>query len=112
MNIDIKPSMRIDTNLLTEQQALIANLVANLDCGRTGISIMRDRDALLGIQGILDAVADSTDDAVEFSHLDDYEGPECPGCTNPDNCDDCEYTDDPDVDPVCEDYIPPRDRRN
>ena len=63
---------------------------------------MRDRDALLGIQGILDAVADSTDLAVEFDRLDDYVGPECPGCTEPGNCDDCEYEEDPAVDPVCE----------
>ena len=101
MNVNIKPSMRIDTNLLTEQQTLIANLIANLECGRTGISIMRDKDALLGIQGILDAVADSVDDAVEVEALDDYAGPECPGCTNPGNCDDCEYEYDTAVDPVC-----------
>ena len=105
MHVDIMPPMRIDTNFLTKQQTLIANLIANLECGRTGISIMRDKDALLGIQGILDSVADSVDDAVEFdsfSHLDDYEGP---GCTNPGNCedcDDCEYQYDTDVDPVCE----------
>jgi hypothetical protein len=91
MNLDIKPSMTIDTDLLTEQQALIANLVANLDCGRTGISIMRDKDALLGIQGILDTIADCTDLAV---YLDAYEGPECPGCTNLDNCNICEYEED------------------
>jgi hypothetical protein len=102
MHVDIMPTMRIDTNLLTEQQALLANLITNLSCGRTGISIMRDKDALLGIRGILDAIADSVDDAIELDDLDDYSVPECPGCTEPGNCDDCEYTSDPDVDPVCE----------
>ena len=102
MNVNIKPSMTIDTNLLEQQRELIGRLVANLDCGRIGISVMRDRYALLGIQGILDAVADSTDDTIECNSLDDYAGPECPGCTTLDLCEDCEYEEDRDIDPVCD----------
>jgi len=39
-------------------------------------------------------------------HLDDCvecDGPECPGCTHPGNCVDCEYQYDTPVDPVCMD---------
>ena len=56
-------TMLIDTDLFTKQRALIGTLIGNLDNGRTGICIMRDRERLIGIQGILDAVADSVYDA-------------------------------------------------
>jgi len=156
-NVEIKPTLLIDTFLLEQQRDTIARLVANLESGRTGIAIKRDLDSLLGIQGTLDAIGNHADRAASvdedeiagyakqmvdgwdietcmesattslyefwcspagaadfegykeetilndsFSHLDDYEGPECPGCTEPGNCDDCEYERDLDVDPVCE----------
>jgi hypothetical protein len=85
-------SITIDTDLLTKQRALIGTLIGNLDCGRTGIAIMSDRTHLIGIQGILDAVADSVNGG---------EGPDCPGCGSPGNCDDCKYPFDTDFDPVC-----------
>ena len=106
MNVAVSPDLVIDTTELTKQRDLIDILVTNLESGRTGIAIMSDLDALNGIQGILDAVADAALDCIDID-----EGPDCPGCTNPGECDDCEYGDDPDVDPVCQDYIPPGDRR-
>ena len=134
MHVDIKPAIKIDTDLLEQQRELIGNLVANLESGRTGIAIRRDLDALIGIQGTLDAIGDAAERAASVDHddiadlakrlveewdietcmesaetalyefwispigADDYEcckeehvGPECPGCTHPSNCKDCEY---------------------
>ena len=95
MHVDIAPTMTIDTRLLEEQRELIGKLVDNLCNGRTGIAIKRDLSTLIGIQGILDRIADDID-PVEADGA-----PDCPGCTAPGNCEDCEYVDDPHVDPVC-----------
>lgn len=103
MNVRVTITETIDTDLLTKQRALIGTLIGSLDDGRLGHCIKRDRNTLLGIQGILDAIADSVPPDDSFSHLDDYdqlgcpiftdidEGPECPGCTHPGDCEDCEY---------------------
>ncbi len=100
MNVDIKPNLTVDTTELTNQRALIGNLVASLECGRTGIAIKRDLDALLGIQGTLDVIGNAAEHAASINH---DVGPDCPGCTNPGDCEDCEYEDDDDddLDPVC-----------
>lgn len=87
MYVEIKLPIAIDTNLLNKQRSLIGKLVANLECGRTGISILRDLDDLRGIQSILSLIGT----AVCASPVNEDEGPECPGCTNPNNCEDCEY---------------------
>jgi len=158
MDVQSTTTMTIDTDLLNKQRALIGSLIGSLDSRRLGACIQSDRTTLLGIQGILDAVADGIDGAKSidevtladlvtrtvrgrdyaelvsraesdlyefwsspegaddlaahladeaeyddsFSHLDDYEGPECPGCDTPGNCEDCVYQYNTDIDPVCE----------
>jgi hypothetical protein len=112
--------MEIDPVTFTRQRALIRKMVMDLECGRTAFAIKRDLPDLTSILGTLDFINDcnnldgvddpnweqfSDDDAGpddSFSHLDDYAGPECPGCTTFTLCDDCEYLADPAVDPVCE----------
>lgn len=56
----VSATVLIDTDVLTEQRALIGTLIGNLCDGRTGFCIRRDLPTLFGIQGILDTIADST----------------------------------------------------
>ncbi len=63
MFVEIKPSMAIDAGFLFEQRSIIGNLIANLESGRTGISVIHDLDGLIIIRGILNTIGKAADRA-------------------------------------------------
>ena len=91
MAVETHTNITIDVTTFHAQHELIRKMVTNLESGRTGIAIMPDLPLLQGVLATLDeiSVQNNFDGADDFSYLD--EGPDCPGCTNPGDCEDCEY---------------------
>ena len=71
-----------DITTFRDQRELIHKMITDLESGRTGFAIKPDLPLLRGILATLDGINDQ-------NNLD--EGPTCPGCTNPGDCEDCEY---------------------
>ncbi len=91
---DTHTDMAINVPVFHGQHALIRHMVTELESGRTGILIMSNLPALIGILGTLDEINGQ-------NNLDGADkAPECPGCTHPGNCEDCEYQYDTDLCPT------------